>query len=109
VILLWLVLGIALSFSAVQTKIANYFVERINQDFGINLGVDEVSITAFGGVKLKKVLILDHHNDTLIYANRIKTNILGVKKVFNGDLLFGKIALDGLLFNLKTYKKEKIR
>ena len=105
-ILLWLVLGIALSFSAVQTKIANYFVERINQDFGINLGVDEVSITAFGGVKLKKVLILDHHNDTLIYANRIKTNILGVKKVFNGDLLFGKIALDGLLFNLKTYKKE---
>jgi hypothetical protein len=106
VILLWLVLGIALSFSAVQTKIANYFVERINQDFGINLGVDEVSITAFGGVKLKKVLILDHHNDTLIYANRIKTNILGVKKVLNGDLLFGKIALDGLLFNLKTYKKE---
>ncbi len=101
-----LVLGIALSFSSVQTKIAKYFVESINKDFGINIGIDEVSVTAFGGVKLKKVLILDHHKDTLIYANRIKTNIVGAKKILDGDLIFGDIALDELLFNLKTYKNE---
>lgn len=101
-----LVLGIALSFPSVQTKIAKYFVESVNKDFGINIRIDEVSITAFGGVKLKKVLILDHHNDTLIYANRIKTNIVGAKKILDGDLIFGDIDLDGLLFNLKTYKNE---
>ncbi len=95
------------SLPSVQTKIAQYFVRSINKDFGIHIGIDEVSVTAFGSVKLKKVLILDHHNDTLIYANRIKTNILGAKKILQGDLIFGNIVLDELLFNLKTYKRER--
>jgi hypothetical protein len=103
-----LVLGIALSFASVQTKIAKNVVESINKDFGIQIGIDEVSVSVFGGVKLKKVLILDHHKDTLIYANRIKTTILDVKKLLDGDLIFGNIVLNELLFNLKTYKNENI-
>ena len=76
----------------VQTKIAQYFAQSINKDFGTNIAVDEVAISVFGGVKFKKVLILDHHKDTLIYANRIKTNILDGKKLLDGDLIFGDIA-----------------
>ncbi|MCI4443766.1 MAG: translocation/assembly module TamB [Lentimicrobium sp.] len=91
----------------VQTKIAKYFVESINKDFGIHIAIDEAAISVFGGVKLKKVLILDHHKDTLIYANRIKTNILDSSKLLDGDLIFGDITLDGLYFNMKTYKNEK--
>ncbi len=99
-------LGIALSLPFVQTKIAQYFTQSINKDFGTNISIDEVSISIFGGVKLKKVLILDHHKDTLIYVNRIKTNLLDGKKLLDGDLIFGGIGLDGMLLNLKTYKKE---
>ncbi len=106
-IVLLLFLGISLSLPSVQTKIAEKFVTVINEDFGVDIGVDEVSISVFGGVKLKKVLILDHHKDTLIYANRIKTTVLDVKKILDGDLIFGNLGLDGLYFNLKTYKKEK--
>ncbi len=102
-----MVLGIVLSTPFVQTKIAQYFTQSINKDFGTNISIDKVTISIFGGVKLKNILILDHHKDTLIYANRIKTNLLGGKKLLNGDLIFGDIALDGLLFNLKTYKNEK--
>ncbi len=101
-----MVLGIALSLPFVQTKLAHYFTKTINKDFGTNIAIDEVSITVFGGVKLKKVLIIDHHKDTLIYANRIKTNILDFKKLVDGDMLFGNIGLDGVYFNLKTYKNE---
>ena len=68
-------LGIALTLPSVQTRIAKYFVESINKDFGIHIAIDEAAVSVFGGVKLKDVLILDHHKDTLIYANRIKTNI----------------------------------
>ncbi|GEP51795.1 DUF490 domain-containing protein [Flavobacterium noncentrifugens] len=57
-------------------------------------------------MKLKKVLIRDHHKDTLIYADRIKTNILDFKQMTDGDLHFGVIRLDGLVFNLKQYKGE---
>ncbi|MNQ01176.1 hypothetical protein D3C85_138350 [compost metagenome] len=102
-----LVLGIALTLPFVQTKIAQYFMNTINKDFGINITIDQVAISAFGGVKFKEVLILDHHKDTLIYANRIKTNILDVKKLVDVDLIFGEVRLDGVLFNLKTYKNEK--
>jgi hypothetical protein len=105
-ILLLLVLFIALTMPFVQTKLAQYFVKSINDDFGLHMKVDGVQLTLFGGVKLKKVLILDHHNDTLIYVKRLNTSVLGAKKVLDGDLIFGDIALDGVLFNLKTYKKE---
>ncbi|MGL5112390.1 MAG: translocation/assembly module TamB domain-containing protein [Flavobacterium sp.] len=81
---------------------------ELNTTYGTSIVVDEVAISVFGGVKLKKVLILDHHKDTLIFANRIKTNIIGLKKIIDGDLIFKDIQLDGLLFNLKTYKKEKL-
>lgn len=102
-----MVLGIALTLPFVQTKIARYFVDSINKDFGINISIEEAAVSVFGGVKLKNVLIIDHHKDTLVYANRIKTNILDSSKLLDGDLIFGDIALDGMYFNMKTYKNEK--
>lgn len=102
-----LVLGIALTMPFVQTKIAQYFTNSINKDFGTNINIDEVAISVFGGVKFKKVLIRDHHKDTLIYANRISTTILEGKKMLDGDLIFDDLDLHGLLFNLRTYKNEK--
>lgn len=107
-VLLVLILSIAFSLPVVQTKIAQYFMTTINQNFGTDISIDQVAISPFGGVKFKKVLISDHHKDTLIYADRIKTNILDGKKLMCGDLIFSDLSLDGLLFNLKTYKKEKL-
>lgn len=80
----------------------------INDDFGTDISIDEVAISPFGGVKFKNVLIRDHHQDTLIYSNRIKTSILEGKKLLDGDLIFSELHLDGVLFHLKTYKKEKL-
>ncbi|HQV36220.1 MAG TPA: translocation/assembly module TamB, partial [Flavobacterium sp.] len=91
----------------VQTKIGQYITEQINKDYGTDINVEQVALTVFGGVKLKKVLIKDHHKDTLFYINRLKTNILDFNKLYNGDLLFGDIRIDGLIFDLKQYKNEK--
>ena len=102
-----LLVSIALSIPFVQTKIAHYATERINKDFGIHINVEEVAITFFGGVKLKKVLILDHHNDTLIYSSRIKTSVLDFKKLVNGQLLFGDLQLDNFYLQIKNYRGEK--
>ena len=80
-LLLLLVAGIALSLPAVQTRIAKELMTKINTSYGTSIEIDEVAISVFGGVKLKKVLIKDHHKDTLIYANRIKTNLIGIKNI----------------------------
>ncbi|MBP4142333.1 translocation/assembly module TamB [Flavobacterium sp. P4023] len=100
-------LAIALTLPVVQTKIAHYFTNTINKDFGTNIAIEGVSISVFGGIKFKEVLIRDHHNDTLIYSQRIATTILEGKKLLDGDLIFDGLELKGLLFNLKTYKNEK--
>ena len=102
-----LFLGILLSLPAVQTKIGQYLTNSINEDFGTDINVEQVTFNIFGGVKLKEVLIRDHHKDTLIYANRIKTNILDFNRLLDGDLLFGDVNVSSLLFNLKQYKGEK--
>ncbi len=103
-----LVLAIALTLPVVQTRIAHYFTDSINKDFGTNITIDGVAISVFGGIKFKDVLIRDHHKDTLIYSQRIATTILEGKKLLDGDLIFDGLALNGLLFNLKTYKNEKV-
>lgn len=102
-----MIFGIALALPFVQTKIGNYVTNTLNEKYKISINVQEVSLTVFGGMKLKNVLILDHHKDTLISANRIKTNILDWSKIVDGDLIFGDIAADSLYFNMKTYKNEK--
>lgn len=102
-----MLLGIALALPFVQTKIGHYTTDVLNEKYKISINVEQVSLTVFGSVKLKEVIILDHHKDTLIYAKRIKTNILDFEKLLNVDLIFGDIEADKLYFNMKTYKGEK--
>ena len=105
-VLLLLVVAITLSLPVVQTKIAKYITNTLNTDFKTDITIDKAAINIFGGVKLKKVLIRDHHKKTMIYSDIISTDILSIKRAIDGDLLFGDLRLTGLIFNLKTYKKE---
>ena len=102
-----LTIGIALTFPSVQTRLGKEATILLNKEFGTDITIQEANFTIFGGVKLKKVLIKDHKKDTLFYINRLKTNILDLKKLKEGDLHFGEASLDGLIFNLKNYKGEK--
>lgn len=106
-LLLLLLVSIALSLPFVQTKIAHYATDNLNAKYGTKINVEQVAVTFFGGVKLKKVLVLDHHNDTLIYSDRIKTSILDFKQLIEGKLLFGDLRLDGFYLQIKNYKGEK--
>lgn len=99
--------AIILSLPIVQTKIAQHLTEKLNKQYKTDIAVDEAAVTIFGGVKLKKVFIKDYRKDTLIYVKSIITNILDVKKIVAGDLLFGDLRLDGLVVNMKNYKGAK--
>jgi hypothetical protein len=92
----------------VQTMIAHYGTNYINKDFGTNIKVDKVAVTIFGSVKLKGIVIMDHHNDTLISADRVQTNILSFRAVTQSNLQFGTLRAERLNFHMKTYKNEKV-
>lgn len=99
--------AIALTLPVVQTKIAHYLTDVINRDYHTNIQIEQASITLFGDLKLKKVLILDEHQDTLIYANRIATSILDFRKLIDkSNLIFGELRVDGLYLQMKTYKGD---
>ena len=107
-LLLFLLLcGIALSLPVVQTQLGQWATQRINKDYKTDISIDKVVVSAFGSIKLKTVMIRDHHKDTLVYASRIQTNILSFRQLYNGDLLFGDIRVDGLLFDMRIHKGER--
>src|SRR5690606_26228609 len=48
-----------------------------------------------------------HHQDTLIFAKELQTNIISFQNLIKGDLGFGNIALDFAKLYVKTYKGEE--
>jgi cytochrome b subunit of formate dehydrogenase len=80
---LLLLTGIALSLPSVQTRIAHYYTEELNKQYGTNIYVDQVEVTIFGGVQLKGVIVKDEKKDTLIFAKRIVICFLETLKQMN--------------------------
>jgi len=106
-VVFFILLAVALSLPVVQTKIAHYASDELNTKFGTHISIDRVGITIFGSVKLKGVVILDHHGDTLVSADRLQTNILSFRAATKSNLQFGTIRAEKLNFNMHTYKGEK--
>ncbi|MCX7548034.1 translocation/assembly module TamB [Xanthomarina sp. F1114] len=80
---------------------------RLNDDFGTDINIGRIGLQFNGDVQLKEVLIRDYKKDTLFAANELNTSILSFKNIVNNKLVFGDISLEGLIFNLKTYKGEE--
>ena len=107
VIILLLLLCILLSLPFVQTRLGAYATDLLKEDFGVDIKVERVAITPFGGVKLNGVLIKDHHQDTLAHFKRINTSILSFSKLYEkGHPFFGALQADELNFKIKQYKGE---
>lgn len=106
-LLLFVLLLLIFSIPAVQSKMAQIVTNKVNSKYGTSIHVDKLGLKWNGDVNLKDIYIEDHHQDTLIYARSIATSILSAKKVIDGNLELGTIALDGAKFNLKFYSGEE--
>jgi hypothetical protein len=91
----------------VQTYLGKYATDELNKTYGTNLTIEQVAITPFGSVKLKGILILDHHNDTLFAIKRLNTSILSFKKIYDpGHPYLKDVIIDGLDAKIVNYKNE---
>ena len=97
-----------LSIPSVQTSIAKKVTSKINTEFNTNINVESIDLKINGDVRLRNVLIKDHKKDTLIYSSSLKTSILNFKNLFNEQLRFGAIDINGLYFNMITYEEETL-
>jgi hypothetical protein len=106
-VLFLLLLSLLFSIPVVQTQIASYVTNKINDNFNINLVIKKVDFSFLGSVQLKGVEIRDHHKDTLIFVKNLKTSLKNAKKVMDGEVKLKSISLSGADYHMKTYKGEK--
>lgn len=107
IILLILFMGILLTLPPVQSFVGRVVTKELKKSTGVDINVKRVAVSIFGGVKLREVLIRDHHQDTMIYAKNIQTRIISKARLIDGDLIFGDINAQSLIFYMKTYKGEE--
>ncbi|SIQ79058.1 Family of unknown function [Maribacter ulvicola] len=108
VLLLICVLGtIIFSLPVVQTLLAKFATKKINDQYGTHINIERLKVSLISwNVGLEGVFIEDYKKDTLFYVNELKTSILSLGNLAQGNLEFGGIEVDKLNFNLKTYFGE---
>lgn len=104
---LFLLLFIVLKQSSVQSYLAKRATKYVNDRYGTSILIDKVDVSNFKDLKLKNVIIKDHHDFDFITIKSLETTVLNSKKIIDNELELGPITINGLKFNLKTYQGEK--
>jgi len=97
-----------LAIPSVQTKIAHYFTERLNEKKNVQIYIDKIQIELTGKIILKNFYVLDEHKDTMIAGKRLETflkNPFLIQK--KNKLHFGKTKIQDLKAHIIVYKGSK--
>ena len=94
------------SFPGFQTKIIQSFTYDLKKKTGQEVLIDKVSFKWNGRLKFLNFLILDHHNDTLLFVKDLSTSIKDFRKLKNNDYNFDRIETSTVLLNIKKYPQE---
>ncbi|MCF4101622.1 translocation/assembly module TamB [Gillisia sp. M10.2A] len=72
----------------------------------VNVSVGRVSLSYFGKVKLNEVYVEDHHQDTLLNIEELRTSILGISNLVAGNPRIGNTTAKGFTLKMRRYKGE---
>lgn len=95
------------SLPVVQTRLAKLATDRLNSKYNTNIHIDKIDLSYLGNVKLKGVTVNDHHNDSLIYVDKLSTSVFSYRNILNNNLTLDDVKADGLYLIMKTYKGEE--
>ena len=85
---------------------AKKITSSVNESKDVDIKIGRVGITYSGKIALKDVLIRDHHEDTLIFANRVKTSVTSLKSLLNNNPTLGNTTAEDLQMDMKIYEGE---
>lgn len=89
----------------VQTFVAKKMIDRFNPAKAFNISFDYMDVSPLNQLIVHRLLIRDHHHDTLIYAEKI---LATYHYAFNENKIYLHLAsLDLPVFKLITYNKEQ--
>ncbi len=101
-------IAISLFFSipSVRWYLARKAVAYLNTRYDVDIRIKALNLFPLGHVDAQDVLILDHHQDTLIYSKRLITNIFNLFPLTENKFLFASARLKAPYLNLVTYEGE---
>jgi hypothetical protein len=105
-LLLFLIVSILLSIPSIQTELGKKATSYLQKEYNVAINVDKVDLSFLGKVQLKNIYIKNHHEDSLIFAKKLTTSILSLRKMLNNNMEFGTISLINFKLFIKTYKGE---
>ena len=91
----------------VQTHLTNYIASQVKTEFGVDIKIERVDFSFFDRLLLKNILILDHKQDTLIFAERLSTKISKIN-LNNGNIKIGRTTLNGGYMRIYRYPDESM-
>ncbi|MCK9616631.1 MAG: translocation/assembly module TamB domain-containing protein [Lentimicrobiaceae bacterium] len=106
ILLFFVVLVGLLQVPKVQTYLASRTATFLSARLHTQISIGELSVTGFRKVKLKNVLIIDLHKDTLLASQSISLKI-GNVSIRTRHLKIRKIVIDHAGFSLIKYKDEE--
>ncbi len=99
---------LALQLPVVQTWLAHRLSAYLKSKYDLEVKIDRVNINLFRKtVSLNKVLVGDHHKDTIIQADIVKLNIGNIYPG-KGYVDIKKVVIQGGYINIRTYKGENM-
>lgn len=104
--ILLLLLMLILSIPQVQSRLAKIATNKVNEKFNTNIVVKKIDLSILGNVQLKGIEIRDHHSDTLIFIQSLKTSLQNAKKIIDSKVNLGDVTLHGVHFYMTKYKNE---
>ena len=107
-ILFVVLLVFLLSLSGVQSYIANKITDSVNKKYGSDIQIERVDLSSLRNVELKNVLIRDHHQDSLIFVQKMKSSLLSIRSAFENNIQLGDAQLENGFLRMKTYRGEQV-
>ncbi len=98
------------TFSApVQTRIIKSYLNQISKDIPQEFAIDEVSFHPTKGAVINELVVLDHHKDTMLYAQRCYSGLTNnIISVFSNEVFLSDVRLENSFLKIKTHPGEEI-
>ncbi|WP_245583643.1 translocation/assembly module TamB domain-containing protein [Salinimicrobium xinjiangense] len=98
---------IVFSIPSVQTFVAGKITDSLKESKDVDINIGRVGITYSGKLNLEEVLIRDHHQDTLIYSQNVRTSVSSLRSLYNNNPTLGSTTARQLFFYIKVYEGEE--
>ncbi len=88
----------------IQTRIVANVTDRLSRDLNTEISIGRIQALPFSGIRMKDFLVRDLHNDTLLFAPDVHSEI-DYFSFFKKHIFLGRITFNSPILNMQEYEE----